>query len=210
MQTNKNLKRLVRKRIEESAAVKLVLLVEDETIVLIAEVAVDLATAFRDGRRLFLFGNGGSAADAQHIAAEIAGKYLMDRRALPAMALTVNASYMTAIANDYSYEEVFARQLEAFASTGDVAIGLSTSGDSPNVLRGIEAANAKGLITVGLTGRNGGKLKSVAHRCICVPSEQTPRIQEIQILVGHILSEIVEQELFTAAAEPALQFANVT
>ncbi|MGA8223901.1 MAG: SIS domain-containing protein [Candidatus Acidiferrales bacterium] len=210
MQTNKNLKRLVRKRIEESAAVKLVLLVEDETIGLIAEVAVDLATAFRDGRRLFLFGNGGSAADAQHIAAEIAGKYLMDRRALPALALTVNPSSLTAIANDHSYEEVFARQLEAFASTGDVALGISASGDSPNVLRAIEMANAKGLMTVGLTGRNGGKLKSVSHRCICVPSEQTPRIQEIQMLVGHILSEIVEQELFTKAAEPVIEFANVT
>jgi D-sedoheptulose 7-phosphate isomerase len=210
MQSNKSLKRLVRMRIEESAAVKLVLLVEDETIDLIAEVALDLAKAFRDGRRVFLFGNGGSAADAQHIAAELAGKYLVDRRALPAIALTVNTSWLTAIANDHSYEQIFSRQLEALASTGDVAIGISTSGDSANVLRGMETANAKGLMTLGLTGRNGGKLKSVAHRCICVPSEQTPRIQEIQILVGHILSEIVEQELFTATVEPVVEFANVT
>jgi len=211
MQTNQNLKRLVRVRIEESAAVKLVLLVEDETIGLIAEVAVDLANAFRDGRRLFLFGNGGSAADAQHIAAELAGKYLMERRPLPAIALTVNTSCITAIANDYSYQEIFARQLEALAANGDVALGISASGDSANVLRAIEVANAKGLMTLGLTGRNGGKLKSVAHRCICVPSEQTPRIQESHILVGHVLAEIVEQELFTnAAPEPVIEFAHVT
>jgi len=210
MQTDQDLKRLVRMRIEESAAVKLVLLVEDETIGQIAEVALDLANVLRGNRRLFLFGNGGSAADAQHIAAELAGKYLLSRRALPAIALTVNSSCLTAIANDYSYEEVFARQLDAFASPGDVAIGISTSGDSPNVLRAIETANSKGLVTLGLTGRKGGKLKEVAQRCICVPSDQTPRIQEIHILVGHILCEIIEQELFAGAPEPALEFANAT
>jgi len=210
MQTNQDLKRLIRMRIEESAAVKLVLLVEDEIIVQIAEIAVDLAKALRANHRLFLFGNGGSAADAQHIAAELAGKYLLSRRALPAIALTVNSSCLTAIANDYSYEEVFARQLEAFASPGDVAIGISTSGDSPSVLRAIEAANSKGLVTLGLTGRKGGKLKEVAQRCISVPSDQTPRIQEIHILVGHILCEIIEQELFAAASEPVVEFANVT
>jgi D-sedoheptulose 7-phosphate isomerase len=210
MQTNQDLKRLIRMRIEESAAVKLVLLVEDEIIVQIAEVAVDLANALRSNRRIFLFGNGGSAADAQHIAAELAGKYLLNRRALPAIALTVNSSCLTAIANDYSYEEVFARQLDAFASPGDVAIGISTSGDSPNVLRAVETANSKGLVTLGLTGRKGGKLKEVAQRSICVPSEQTPRIQEIHILVGHILCEIIEQELFAAAPEPVIEFANAT
>jgi len=210
MQTNQDLKRLIRMRIEESAAVKLVLLVEDEIIVQIAEIAVDLAKALRANHRLFLFGNGGSAADAQHLAAELAGKYLLSRRALPAIALTVNSSCLTAIANDYSYEEVFARQLEAFASPGDVAIGISTSGDSPSVLRAIEAANSKGLVTLGLTGRKGGKLKEVAQRCISVPSDQTPRIQEIHILVGHILCEIIEQELFAAASEPVVEFANVT
>jgi len=210
MQTNQDLKRLIRMRIEESAAVKLVLLVEDEIIVQIAEIAMDLAKALRANHRLFLFGNGGSAADAQHIAAELAGKYLLNRRALPAIALTVNSSCLTAIANDFSYEEVFARQLEAFAAPGDVAIGISTSGDSPSVLRAIETANSKGLVTLGLTGRKGGKLKEAAQRCICVPSDQTPRIQEIHILVGHILCEIVEQELFAAAPEPVIEFANVT
>jgi D-sedoheptulose 7-phosphate isomerase len=210
MQPNPDLERLVQARIEESAAVKLVLLVDEEMIRLIMEIALDLATALRNGRRLFLFGNGGSAADAQHIAAELAGKYLMKRRALPAIALTVNTSSLTAIANDYSYEEIFARQLEALASPGDVAIGISTSGDSANVLRAIETANAKGLVTVGLTGKYGGKLKSLAQRCVCVPAEQTPRIQEVHILVGHILCEIVEQELFPAAPEAVSEFANVT
>jgi len=210
MQPNQDLERLVQARIEESAAVKLVLLVEEGATRLIAEIAVDLATALRDGRRIFLFGNGGSAAAAQHIATELAGKYLIHRRALPAIALTANTSWLTAIANDSSYEEVFARQLEALASHGDVAIGISTSGDSPNVLRAIETANAKGLVTLGLTGKNGGKLKSLAQHCICVPSEQTPRIQEIHILLGHILCEIIEQELFAPVPEPSGEFANVT
>jgi len=210
MQPNQDLEHLVQSRIEESAAVKLILLVEEGATRLIAEVAVDLVAALRDGRRLFLFGNGGSAADAQHIAAELAGKYLIERRALPAIALTANTSCLTAIANDYSYDEVFARQLEALASPGDVAIGISTSGDSPNVLRGIETANANGLVTVGLTGKSGGKLKSLAQRCICVPSEQTPRIQEIHILLGHILCEIVEQELFAPVPEPSEEFASIT
>jgi D-sedoheptulose 7-phosphate isomerase len=210
MQPNQDLERLVQARIEESAAVKLVLLVEEGATARIAEIAMDLVAAFRGGRRLFLFGNGGSAADAQHIAAEFAGKYLMNRRALPAIALTTNTSCLTAMANDYSYENVFARQLEALASPGDVAIGISTSGDSPNVLQAIETANAKGLVTVGPTGKDGGKLKSLARRCICVPSEQTPRIQEIHILLGHIFCEIVEQELFAPAPEPSQEFASVT
>jgi len=210
MQPNQDHERLVQARIEESAAVKLVLLVEEGMIRLIAEIAVEVADAIRNGRRLFLFGNGGSAADAQHIAAELAGKFQTDRRPLPAMALTVNTSCLTAIANDYSFEEVFARQLEAFASPGDFAIAISTSGESANVLRAVETANAKGLVTVGLTGKNGGKLKAAARRCICVPTEQTPRIQEVHILLGHIVCEIVEKELFTVAPEPVAEFANVT
>jgi len=210
MQANQDLERLVQARIEESAAVKLVLLVEEGATTQITEIAKDLVAAFRGGRRLFLFGNGGSAADAQHIAAELAGKYMLNRRALPAVALTTNTSSLTAMANDYAYEEVFARQIEALGSPGDIAIGISTSGDSPNVLRAIETANARGLLTLGLTGKNGGKLKSLAQRCVCVPSEQTPRIQEIHILLGHIFCEIVEQELFAPAPEPAGEFANMT
>ena len=210
MPANQNYERLVQARIEESAAVKLVFLVEGEAVPSISQAALEIARAFRNGRRLFLFGNGGSAADAQHIAAEFVGRYLKERRALPAVALSVNTSCLTAIANDYSYHEVFARQLEALAGPGDVAIGISTSGNSPNVLRGIAAANAKGMITLGLTGKDGGKLKFTAQRCICAPSDETPRIQEVHILVGHILCEIVEQELFREAAREAGEFAQVT
>lgn len=206
---NRNYERLVQARIEESAAVKLVFLVEGEAIGLISQAALELIRAFRNGRKVFLFGNGGSAADAQHIAAEFVGRYMKERRALPAIALTVNTSSLTAIANDYSYEEVFARQLNALGAAGDVAIGISTSGNSPNILRGIEAANAKGMITWGLTGRNGGKLKYAAQRCICAPSDETPRIQEVHILIGHILCEIVEEDLFSMSASEKEDFAHV-
>jgi D-sedoheptulose 7-phosphate isomerase len=207
---NRNYERLVQARIEESAAVKLVFLVEGEAISQISQAALELIRAFRNGRKVLLFGNGGSAADAQHIAAEFVGRYAMERRALPAIALTVNTSSLTAIANDYSYEQVFARQLDALGAAGDVAIGISTSGNSPNILRGIEAANVKGMITLGLTGKDGGKLKYTAQRCICAPSDVTPRIQEVHILIGHILCEIVEQELFSEMVSAKEDFAHVT
>jgi D-sedoheptulose 7-phosphate isomerase len=200
----------VQARVEESAAIKLVFLVEGEAISQISQAALELIRAFRNGRKVFLFGNGGSAADAQHIAAEFVGRYMKERRALPAIALTVNTSCLTAIANDYSYTEVFARQLDALGAAGDVAIGISTSGNSPNILRGIEVANARGMITLGLTGRDGGKLKYTAQRCICTPSDVTPRIQEVHILIGHILCEIVEQDLFSEAASEKEDFAHVT
>ena len=210
MPANRNYERLVQARVEESAAIKLVFLVEGEAISQISQAALELIRAFRNGRKVFLFGNGGSAADAQHIAAEFVGRYMKERRALPAIALTVNTSCLTAIANDYSYTEVFARQLDALGAAGDVAIGISTSGNSPNILRGIEVANARGMITLGLTGRDGGKLKYTAQRCICTPSDVTPRIQEVHILIGHILCEIVEQDLFSEAASEKEDFAHVT
>lgn len=206
----RNYERLVQARIEESAAVKLVFLVEGEAISQISQAALELVRAFRNGRKVLLFGNGGSAADAQHIAAEFVRRFMQERRALPAIALAVNSSSLTAIANDYSYEQVFARQLDALGAAGDVAIGISTSGNSPNVLRGIEAANAKGMVTLGLTGKDGGKLKYMAQRCICTPSDVTPRIQEVHILIGHILCEIVEQELFSEEASEKEDFAHVT
>ncbi len=186
----------VQQRIRESVAVKEALLRDAQLIRLIAEIGRDLAEALRGGHRAFLFGNGGSAADAQHMAAELVGRYLRDRPGLPVMALTVNSSSLTAIANDYSYDEVFSRQIEALGSAGDIAIGISTSGNSRNVLLAIEAAKRKSMTSVGLTGRGGGQLKSLADRCICVPSADTPRVQEVHILLGHILSEIVETELF--------------
>lgn len=163
---------------------------------LLADVAGRLVEALAHGNKVMLFGNGGSAADAQHLAAEFVGRFLVDRRPLPALALTVDSSCLTAIGNDYSYDLVFARQVEGLGQKGDVVIGISTSGNSPSVIEGIRSARKLGLLTVGLTGRSGGKLKSEAEICICVPSSETPRIQESHILVGHVLCALVEEAMF--------------
>lgn len=184
---------VISQRIEDSIAVKQRLLRHTE---ICAEVAENIIRAFRRGNKVLLFGNGGSAADAQHIAAEFVGRYYLDRPALPAQALTVNTSSLTAIGNDYAYDQIFARQIEAFGQAGDVAIGISTSGNSRNVIEALRAAKRKDIIAVGMTGESGGQLKAEVDYCICVPSRDTPRIQEAHILVGHILSELVEQAIF--------------
>jgi len=189
---------LTRQRVAESAGVIAALLADTDLMRTTAEVALRLIEALRQGRRVFLFGNGGSAADAQHIAAELVGRYQRQRPGLPAMALTVNSSSLTAIANDYSFDAVFARQIEALGSAGDVAVAISTSGTSRNILVAADAAKNKGLVTVGMTGRTGGQLREIVHRCLRVPSDETPRVQECHILLGHILCEIVETELFGA------------
>jgi len=162
----------------------------------LAQVAEKLIEAYRAGKKMLLFGNGGSAADAQHIAAELVGKYYLDRRPLPAEALTVNASSVTAIGNDYSFNDIFSRQVQALGNPGDVAIGISTSGNSLNVIKGAQTAKRKGMITVGLTGEDGGSLKDEVDYCVCVPSRDTPRIQEAHIMIGHILCELIEHALF--------------
>jgi D-sedoheptulose 7-phosphate isomerase len=149
----------------------------------------------QQGGKLLLFGNGGSAADAQHIAAEFVGRFAIERAALPAFALSVNTSCVTAIGNDYGFDQVFARQIEAFGKPGDVALGISTSGNSPNVLLGLAKAREVGLITVALTGDSECKMKNDADYCICVPSRETPRIQECHILIGHAIAELVEKEM---------------
>jgi D-sedoheptulose 7-phosphate isomerase len=187
---------VIRQRIQESISVKKRLLQHTE---ICAEVAQRIIIAITNGKKVVLFGNGGSAADAQHIAAEFVGRYYLDRPALPAQALTVNSSTVTAIGNDYAYEHVFARQIEAFGQVGDVAIGLSTSGNSRNVIAALRAAKRKAMVTVGMTGEDGGQMKGEVDYCICVPSTDTPRIQEAHILVGHVLSELVEQALFGAS-----------
>jgi len=186
------------KSIEGSIAVKQRLLGDTVLISSIARVSEVSLAAIKNGNKLLLFGNGGSAADAQHIAAEFVGRFALDRPALPALALSVNTSCLTAIGNDYGFDQVFSRQLEALARPGDVAIGFSTSGNSPNVLHAISTAKKMGLQTVALTGTPGGKLKQAADldHCVCVPSSETPRIQECHILIGHIVSELVEQELY--------------
>jgi D-sedoheptulose 7-phosphate isomerase len=172
-------------------------------IPLMAEVAERLVQALAGGHKVLLFGNGGSAADAQHLAAEFVGRFLVERRPLPALALTVNTSCLTAIGNDYGYDLVFARQVEALGRPGDVVLGISTSGNSPSVLEGIRTARRLGLLTVGLTGRSGGRLKDEAELCFCVPSDLTPRIQESHILIGHILCELAEEGIVQQIARQA-------
>ncbi len=184
---------LVRERIQARLDAQ-ALLLEGDHAASICRVAAVLADAFRAGGKLLLFGNGGSAADAQHIAAEFLGRYLLERRSLPAIALTTNSSATTAIANDYGFERVFARQLESLAGEGDVALGISTSGNSENVLLGLRTARERGAVAVALTGGSGGRMRDEADHVICVPAGETPRIQEGHILVAHTLCELVERQ----------------
>jgi len=186
----------VRELIEASIATKQGMLRSSEVLLTVAKVCEILVSALKQGNKALLFGNGGSAADAQHIAAELVGRFAFDRPALPALALSVNTSCVTSIGNDYGFDQVFSRQIEALARPGDVAIGISTSGNSANVLRAMLAARKIGLHTVALTGRTGGNLRNTVDHCICVPSNEKPRIQECHILIGHIISELVEREMF--------------
>ncbi|WP_393972042.1 D-sedoheptulose 7-phosphate isomerase [Oxyplasma meridianum] len=162
---------------------------------MIYKVGNEIAQKIMKGGMLILMGNGGSAADAQHIAAELLGRYFKERRSLPAIALTTNTSALTAISNDYSYEFVFERQIEAFASKRDAVIGISTSGSSKNVVRGLAKAKELGSLTIGFTGAKVGEIDRIAHYTIKVPSESTPIIQEVHIAVGHIISQIIEDSI---------------
>jgi D-sedoheptulose 7-phosphate isomerase len=196
MKTEMDFEQRAANSIKASIATKQLLLGNQEVITAIARVSEVMVNAFQNGNKVFLFGNGGSAADSQHIAAEFVGRFAFDRPPLPALALSVNTSCVTAIGNDYGFDLVFARQLEALAKPGDVAIGISTSGNSPNVLAGLAADKKLGLHTVAFAGCTGGKMKNAADYCICAPSNETPRIQECHILIGHIISELVEQTIF--------------
>jgi D-sedoheptulose 7-phosphate isomerase len=162
----------------------------------IVQVAALMAGALREGRKILLFGNGGSSTDASHLAAEFVGRYHRDRRPLPAIALATDMAAITCIANDYDYTEIFARQVHAHGQKGDIAIAISTSGNSPNVLKGIEAARERGLITIGWTGGRGGKLAAMVDHPFIVPSTVTARIQESHITLGHVLCELIEDHLF--------------
>ena len=186
----------VSQSIKSSIAVKEHLLNTPGLITTLSRVTQILIDAFKAGNKVLLFGNGGSAADAQHMAAEFVGRFAFDRPALPALALSVNTSCVTAIGNDYGFDRVFSRQIEALARSGDVAIGISTSGNSPNVISAMPVAKKMGLHTVGLTGSTQGGVADAVDHCICVPSTETPRIQECHILIGHIISELVEQTIF--------------
>jgi D-sedoheptulose 7-phosphate isomerase len=191
----------VEEEVRESLRVKEAFL--QECVGMLAAICTALAERLERGGKLLLFGNGGSAADAQHIAAEFVGRYQLERAALPAIALTANSSTLTAVANDYGYKEVFARQIGAFGAEEDAAVGISTSGNSPNVLRGIATARERGMLTIGLTGRTGGELKGLADLCLCVPSDVTPRIQECHILAGHIVSGYCERALMERTLQAA-------
>jgi D-sedoheptulose 7-phosphate isomerase len=169
----------------------------DQTLIdTIAQVASAMTIAFQNGKKVLFCGNGGSAADAQHLAAEFSGRFYYDRPPLYSEALHVNSSYVTAVGNDYSYDVIYSRMIEAMGKEGDVLVGISTSGNSPNVVKALEAANKLGMITIGMTGETGGKMKDVSKFLLNIPSKDTPRIQECHILLGHILCEIVEANLF--------------
>lgn len=190
--------RQIRQEIEESRAVKSLL--GEQCANAIDQIARVFVDCLKAGNKVLLFGNGGSAADAQHIAGELVGRYLAERPGLAAIALVDNPSILTAVGNDHGYDYVFARQIEALGKHGDVAVAISTSGSSPNVLRGISAASAQGMRTIGLTGKTGGKMRGMVEICLCVPSDATPRIQEAHMLVGHIVCGIVERAFLPEGA----------
>jgi len=185
---------VVRGAIRESIEVQAQLL--EEHVSTITRLAELLVSTLRAGGKLVLFGNGGSAADAQHVAAELINRFLLDREALAAIALSTDSSILTAIGNDSHFDQIFSRQVRALVQRGDVAVGISTSGNSPNIINGVIAAKEKGATAVGFTGRGGGKLKDVVDICCHAPSDSTPRIQEAHITVWHALCEVVEREMF--------------
>jgi D-sedoheptulose 7-phosphate isomerase len=186
---------LITTRIAEHISLMSSLLEDSAYLAAVSAAAAAMAQALRAGNKVLFFGNGGSAADAQHLAAELTGRFLRERRSLPGLALSTNTSSVTAIGNDYGYDEVFARPLAGLGAAGDVAFGLSTSGNSPNVLRAMEVAHSKQMVTIGLSGR-AGKLPAAVQHAICIPCDCTPRIQEAHILTGHILCELLECQLF--------------
>lgn len=189
METIKNI-------INESIAVKSALLKDETLLKTIEDVVTHITQAFRNGNHLYFCGNGGSAADAQHLAAEFSGRFYKDRDALPAEALHCNSSYLTAVANDYSYDVIYARLIKGIGKKGDVLIGLSTSGNSANILKAFEVAREKGMTTIGFTGASGGQMKAWSDYLFNVPSAITPRIQESHIMIGHIVCELVEKAYF--------------
>ncbi|MFC2006277.1 SIS domain-containing protein [Chloroflexota bacterium] len=188
------MREVVIRELEESANIKRV--IAQNLADTITEAAQIIINAYRTGRKVLLIGNGGSAADAQHIAGELIGRFRRERKALPAIALTTNTSTLTALANDYGYDTVFSRQLEALANEGDILIAITTSGTSPNILKTIETAHSKGVLVIALTGEKGKQLRNTAELTITIPSANTQRIQETHITVGHIICHLVEEELF--------------
>lgn len=190
------IKCIISKQLLESLNNLQVIASNNEFLELIGKVALICVGALQSGSKILFAGNGGSAADSQHLAGELVSRFNYDRPGLPAFALTTDTSVLTAIGNDYGYEQLFARQIEAVGNSGDVFIGISTSGNSPNILKALETARNKGMITVGLTGKSGGQMRDICAYCLHVPSDFTPRIQEGHILIGHIICCIIEQQMF--------------
>ena len=184
------------RNIEDSIALKTLVLRDEKIILAVEEIAKSIIDSLQRGGKVLFCGNGGSAADAQHLAAELSGRYYYDRPPLFAEALHVNTSYLTAVANDNSFEEIYSRLITAIGSVNDILIGLSTSGNSMNVVNAIEAGNKRGMKTISFTGKDGGKLKDISNLMIQIPSTDTPRIQECHLLLGHAICEIVEREMF--------------
>jgi D-sedoheptulose 7-phosphate isomerase len=186
----------IKEIIQASIDVKKEVLANEEFLANINTVVDEIVAAFKKGNRVYFCGNGGSAADAQHLAAEFSGRFYTNRRALPAEALHCNTSYLTAVGNDYSFDVIYARLIDGIGLEGDILIGLSTSGNSANIVKAFEVAKDKGIITIGFTGLSGGILKATSDFLFAVPSTDTPRIQETHILVGHIICQLVEERFF--------------
>jgi D-sedoheptulose 7-phosphate isomerase len=189
-------KDIVCKQIADSIAVKQAVLADKEICKAVEIAANAVVEAYRNGHRALLAGNGGSAADAQHIAGELVSKFYFERPAIDAVALTTNTSILTAIGNDLGYEVLFSRQVEAMGHKGDVFIGISTSGNSKNIVKALEVCKERGIYTIGLTGESGGAMKPLCDLCIQIPSSETPRVQEAHMMIGHIICCLVEEELF--------------
>ena len=187
------MEKVITRQLEEGASIKKTMAQSAPDI--IARAVQVILSVFKAGGKVLLIGNGGSAADAQHIASELIGRFELDRRSLPAIALTTNTSVLTALSNDYDYETVFSRQLAALATDKDVLIAITTSGTSPNILKAVEEAHSMGVTVIGMTGKSGGKLKELADLTIIVPSNNTARVQEAHITIGHIICYLVEQEM---------------
>lgn len=191
-QMNKQIQDIIRASVDTKQQI----LKNEGLLAVIGQVAEVITTAFKNGKKVYLCGNGGSAADAQHLAAEFSGRFYKDRKALPAEALHCNTSYLTSVANDYGFEVVYSRMVEGIGQNGDVLIGLSTSGNSINIINAFKAAKEKGIVTVALTGATGGQIKSFSDYLINIPSSDTPRIQESHIMIGHIICQLAEENYF--------------
>lgn len=187
----------IKRIISDSIAVKHSILEDTAMLTRVQQIAAEMVKTLKNNGRIYFCGNGGSAADAQHLAAEFSGRFYTDRHALPADALHCNTSYLTAVANDYSYDVVYARLVQGIANRGDFLVGLSTSGNSTNIVKAFEVAREKQVTTVGFTGKEGGKMKPLSDYLINVPSTDTPRIQESHIMIGHIICQLVEEIYFT-------------